>query len=406
MKLHVLILSMILAVQAFAGRIITYTATSNVSQEDANNAAIVGVAKQIVSQVNASQTLTKSEITRDGSSTLDETFFSSNNVKSNIKLKGVTIVPEKTDGKGFKATAKLDMDEFTADIQFQMKRIKEDIAKYESSAREALANRLYAKAANDLESARPLVPEYERMLWQLSKVYPLNDSHKLVHDLSGIEASLLAKLSKITLQGPSESFTLTKSEMPEWGVQVSDDQGALSGFPLIAKQGRQTLSEKRSDESGRASFVLRKVNFEKGPYTITVVPNLPMGLLKSAGLDQGIEVSYEVSQKRCEIRLECKQIANLCSAVENALSQKSIFTTDNAKAPLLKTQFTSTSRGSIGSGNNAMSSFDVTFSLKGEKISFTAKSKGVGKNELDANVKALQKMDFADLQKQVAPYCK
>lgn len=406
MKLHVLIFSMVFAAQAFAGRVITYTATSNVSQEDANNAAIAGVAKQIVTQVDASQTLTKKEVTKEGTSSLDETFFSSNNVKSNIKLKGVTITPQKAEGKGFKATATLDMDEFTADIQFQMKRIKEDIAKYEFEAREALTNRLYAKAAASLDAALPLVPEYERMLWQLSKVYPLNDSHKLVHDLSGIESALLTKLSKVTMQGPAEKFTLTKSEMPEWSVLVSDDQGPLPGFPLTARQGRQTLSEKRSGDNGMVSFVLRKVNFETGPYTITVVPNLPLGLLKSAGLDQGIEISYEVSQKRCEIRLECKQIANLCNAVEEVLGKKSIFVTDNAKAPLLKTQFTSASRGTIGAGNNAMSSFDVTFGLKGDKVSFTSKGKGVGKNELDANIKALQKMDFADLQKQVAPYCK
>ena len=119
MKTSAILLALLTALPVFAGRIITYTAVSDKSQEEANNAAMAGVAKQIVVQVNSNQTLTKKEVKSKGNSTLDETFFSSNNVKSNLKLKGVKIETIKV-SKGYKATASLDMDEFTADIQFQM----------------------------------------------------------------------------------------------------------------------------------------------------------------------------------------------------------------------------------------------------------------------------------------------
>jgi hypothetical protein len=405
MKKTTLLIALLAVLPTFAGRVITYTAVSEKSQEEANNAAMAGVAKQIVAQVDSKQVLTKKESKSGGNSSLDETFFSSNSVKSNIKLKGVKIESVKTD-KGYKATATLDMDEFTSDIQFQMKRIRTDVAKLEASAREALKNRQYAKVASDLQSAQAMLPDYERLLWQLSKVYPLNDTQRLLHNLPEVESALIEKLSGIKIKGPTETFALVSSEMPEWSVTVTDSEGPLSGFPLIAKQGRQTLAEKRTSENGSANFLLRKVNFETGPFSLTVMPNLPLAFIKASGLSQGIEITYKVKRSRCEVRLECNQIANLCNAFEKNLNQKSIFAVDDPKAPKLSVGFTASEKNSLGTGNNAMRSYEITLSVKGDGVSYMATSKGVGKSDLDATIKAVQKTDLSDLQKQLTKYCK
>ena len=400
MKTFTVLLALLAALPAFAGRVITYTAVSERSQEEANNAAMAGVAKQIVAQVDSRQVITKKESRSGKNSNLDESFFSSNSVKSNIKLKGVKLESVRTE-KGYKATATLDMDEFTADIQFQMKRIREDVARLEASAREALKNRQYAKAANDLQSAQSMLPDYERLLWQLSKVYPLNDTQRLLHNLPEVEASLIAKLSKIKLKGPTETFALSSSEMPEWSVSVTDDQGPLPGFPLVARQGRQTLAEKRTTENGTATFLLRKVSFDSGPYSLTVSPSLPLALAKASGQDLGIEVTYKVSRSRCEIQLACNQIANVCHAFEKSLNQKSIFASATPKAPKISVGFTATEKNTLNTGNSVMRSYDVTITAKGDKVNYMATSKGVGKNELDATIKAIQKAEFSDLQRQL-----
>lgn len=405
MKKATLLIALLAVLPAFAGRVITYTAVSEKSQEEANNAAMAGVAKQIVAQVDSKQVLTKKESKSGANSSLDETFFSSNSVKSNIKLKGVKIESVKTD-KGYKATATLDMDEFTSDIQFQMKRIRTDVAKLEASAREALKSRQYAKAASDLQSAQAMLPDYERLLWQLSKVYPLNDTQRLLHNLPEVESALIEKLSGIKIKGPTETFALVSSEMPEWSVTVTDSEGPLSGFPLIAKQGRQTLAEKRTAENGTATFLLRKVNFETGPFSLTVMPNLPLAFIKASGLSQGIEITYKVKRSRCEVRLECNQIANLCNAFEKNLNQKSIFAVDDPKAPKLSVDFTASEKNSLGTGNNAMRSYEITLSVKGDGVKYMATNKGVGKSDLDATIKAVQKTDLSDLQKQLTKYCK
>jgi hypothetical protein len=194
--------------------------------------------------------------------------------------------------------------------------------------------------------------------------------------------------------------------MPEWSVTVTDSEGPLSGFPLIAKQGRQTLAEKRTGENGSANFLLRKVNFETGPFSLTVIPNLPLAFIKASGLSQGIEITYKVKRSRCEVRLECNQIANLCNAFEKNLNQKSIFAVDDPKAPKLSVGFTASEKNSLGTGNNAMRSYEITLSVKGDGVSYMATSKGVGKSDLDATIKAVQKTDLSDLQKQLTKYCK
>lgn len=404
MKTSAILLALLTALPVFAGRIITYTAVSDKSQEEANNAAMAGVAKQIVVQVNSNQTLTKKEVKSKGNSTLDETFFSSNNVKSNLKLKGVKIETIKV-AKGYKATASLDMDEFTADIQFQIRRIKTEVMKLENKARESLKNRLYAKAATDLQAAQDMLPEYERLLWQLSKVYPLNDSLRILHSLPEVETALINKLSQVKVTGPAEKFTLTTSEMPEWNVTVSDGEGPLPGFPIIIKQGRQTLSEKRTNDKGVATFLLRNVNYETGPYSMVVLPNLPLSIAKSCGLDRGIEITYDVKLSRCEIQLECSQIANACSAFEKELNQRSIFVVNKPKVPKISVYFLATEKNSLVAGNNTIRSYDVSISAKGDGINYITTSKGAGKNELDATIKAIQKADLSNLQSQLKKHC-
>ncbi|MBQ7081650.1 MAG: hypothetical protein IJM92_18725 [Fibrobacter sp.] len=405
MNIKSLILCACLAVApALAGKIVTYTATSTVSQEEANNSAMAGVAKQIKSQVSATQTLTKYEDINDGKSILGETYRAKSNVKSNVVLKGVKVVPIKVD-KGFKATATLDMDEFTASLQFRLKTLQQDIAKLEKSARKAIDTRTYANAASDLEIAEDKVNEYNFYLQQLADVYPLNDSHRLQHALPEIEKYLVERLSNLTITTTTEpNFELTKAEMPSWNVIVKDSIGPVPNFPLIARQSK-TLSERRTQKNGIATFKLRNVNFEKGPYVVTVEPNLSLELLKKTGLRNALEVPYNVKVSRCEIKLNCGDlVANVCSALENALSKKSIFAIDDedSTAPELSVEIENTFRGRLG----FISSFDFTIAIKGEGVNFFTTGKGVGKTEAAATISAIKKTDFAPLQKQLTPLCK
>ena len=402
MNIKSLILCACLSViPAMAGKIVTYTATSKVSQEDANNAAIAGVAKQVKSKISATQKQSKYEDIYNGESTLGETYRANNSVKSNVVLKGVTVVPIKVD-KGFKATASLDMDEFTADLRFRLKSLKQEIAELEKSARQAIDDRIYINAANDLSQAEEKVNEHNYYLLQLAEVYPLSDSLRLHHGLLEVEKVLIEKLASIVLETTAGDIELTRPEMPAWDVIVKDSLGPVPSFPLVARQSK-TLSERRTQSNGVATFSLRNVNFEKGPYIITVEPNLPLELLKKIGKTNALEVPYRVHQSHCEVYLQCDMIANVCNALESALSKKSISTTsDSTSSSQLKVQIETSPRGKTG----RLASYDVTVSIKGKDVNFFGESIGVGRNEVSAILSAIKKVNFTPLQKQLQPLCK
>jgi hypothetical protein len=390
---------------AFAGKVVTYTATSDVSQEEANNTAMAGVAKQISSRVQAKQTLEKKETTAAGKSSISENYRSQSNVESNVKIKGVVVTPVKV-SKGYKATATLDLDEYTADIQLQMKTIKQELTALESSIREGKSKRQYAVAVNALNQAKEKIRTYEQLLEQLSAVYPVNDSHLLQHSIPSLETELQESLSKIRIEGPSQTFTIGKPEMPAWDITVYDAVGPVENFPVRAKQGFQTLLERRTQANGSATFNLRNVNFDKGPYTIIVEPNFSDELLSATSLEKKFELSYQVNQTRCSIRIKCNELANICSALEKKLSDKSIFVDETSKGPMLDLKIVSTEEKALKvSENITRFSYKVDLSLKNKDIQFITSAKEAGKNATDGSIKAIGKMDFSPLQRQLKPFC-
>lgn len=401
MRLSAFLLCLVFAIPSFAGKVITYTATSKVSQEDANNMAMAGVAKQIVSQVSTDQTLGKSETIKDGNTNFVETFSDITNVTSDLKLKGITVVPAKTDGKSFKATATMDMDELTADIQFQMKGIKQEIARRETAATAALKSRLYSDAATEILAAEGLVPQYEKLLQKLSAIYPINESHRLTHNIPEIHKNLASKLSSVKITGLTEVVSLKGDAPLEWNIQVVDNEGPLAKFPLAVNQGRSTLAQKKTDINGIAQFSVAKIDRSQGKNSINIIPDLPLGLLKEAGIGEALTISYTVEVSKCNIQLECTQSKSFCSALKNVLQKKNIFAGNEAGAPRIQAQFTATEKNTLNVGSSTMKSYNVEVSFQGAGIDFTTSAKGVGNDESSAVAAALKQMKLDALQSQL-----
>ena len=170
--------------------------------------------------------------------------------------------------------------------------------------------------------------------------------------------------------------------------------------PFLPRAFFQTLFVSRTQDDGSVTFNLRNVNFEKGPYVIIVEPNFPYELLKKTGMMNALEVPYRVIRSRCEVSVQCNLPSNICKAIDNALSKKSIYTTnDDTVSPPLKVEVSSDIRNKLGS----LKSYDVSISIKGAGVDFFSMSKGAGKNETDATLSAIKKTDFSPLQKQLEP---
>lgn len=403
---RVFIASLVIASSAFAGKIITYTASSRESQEDANNAAMAGVAKQVSAQIKVNQTLDKEEVSVGQKSQMTESYKSNSKVLSDIKIKGITVTPQPAE-KGFKATATLDLDEFTADIQFKMKAIQTEIAKYEEQVQMALKERRYASAVEAIQNAEPLPKKYKTLISELGKVYPINESHQLKQNLSLLKDDIIRQLSGIKITGPSQSFVLTKPEMPAFDIFVTDKEGPVENFPLTALQGRNSLALASTSAEGSANMKLRDINIQRGPYVIVIEPNLPEEYLSAAGLKNKMEIEFKVTQTRCAVSVSCNEDQSICSQLGKSLAKKGIFLEDSDNVPSLDLTITVQAGNSIEYVPGKYTTpYDVDLTLKNRDINFMASGHDNGKKEKDAVLSVIKKIKFDSLKKQLEPYCK
>ena len=384
-----------LSVAAFAGKVITYTASSEVSQEQANNTAIAGVAKQVSSTVVTDDRLRTEDVSAGGKEKISQTYTSNKNVKTNVDLKWVKVQPLPKDGKKFRATATLDVDEMTNNIRLQMANAKEKIAKYEADGRAALEASRYDEAIRMLTAAEALIEPYSALKSELAQVFTLNESFNLKHNLPGLRADIASKLGNLQVKTVPEKLLLEKDVIENLTVTVTDAKGAVTDFPLKAVQDGKKLDSRRTQDNGTAVFTIPNVNFGAGTLAISFVPDFPKDILKAARLEKGFVVPYEVKQASCNVRFDCTGSPEGCKALADQMAKQGVLVGKNAKDPVIKAEVKATPKGSL----NQLLSFDVMVSVSGDKVSFTKSSKGVGKTEAEAVTKAVGKLKVKEFGK-------
>ena len=390
-----------LSVAAFAGKVITYTASSEVSQEQANNTAIAGVAKQVSAQVKSDDRLNTSDVTAGGKESISQTYTSKKNVKTDVNLKWIKVQPLPKDGKRFRATATLDVDEMTNNIRLQMADIKERILKLEADGRSALVASRYDEAVRSYTEATSLLQPYADLKKELAEVFTLNESFNINHDLPGFKSLIVSRLGNIRIETDPAKIVIEKDFIKDLSVKVLDAKGVVTDFPLKAVQEGQKLDSRRTQDNGIAMFTLQGLSTAAGTQSISFVPDFPKEILKAARLEKGFPVLYDVKQSTCNVRLDCKGSSDACKALENQLAKSSIFVGTSAKYPALKAEIVSTPKGSL----NQLQSFDMTVSITGERVNFSKATKGVGKSEAEAMGKGIAKLKFRELQEQVKGIC-
>ena len=398
-KIAFLLLSF--SVAAFAGKVITYTASSEVSQEQANNTAIAGVAKQVSAQVKSDDRLSTSDVTADGKESISQTYTSKKNVKTDVNLKWIKVSTLPKDGKKFRATATLDIDEMTNNIRLQLATAKEKIAKSEKEGRAALEASRYDEAVRHLTAAEALVQPYNDLKAELAEVFTLNESFNLKHDLPGLKALIASRLGNVKIETEPAKLVLEKDIIQDLKVKVVDANGAVKDFPLKAVQDGKKLDSRRTQDDGVAVFTLQNVNFTSGTLSVSFVPDFPRDILKASRLEKGFVFPYEAKLAACNVRLDCKGNADACKALEGELAKNAIFIGKNAKYPQLKAEVVVTPKGTLGQ----LVSFDMAVSVTGDRVNFSKSTKGVGKTEAEAMGKGIAKLKFKELQEQVKRIC-
>ena len=214
---------------ALASNMIKYVGSSTISQEEANNTAISGIAKQIIANVSTSEQMIVEDVTQGNKSQSQEKYSATQNIQSELTLKWIKLEVLPKNGAEFKARAILDIDEVESAMLLRMQELQEEISIHESKGMEALKIRNYKKSSDELVSAIPKVFMYNEMLDVLSKLKPLKSSIKLNHRLHELEEQLISKLNFVKVGIDSSSLKYSEG-LFSFDVNVFDDLGPLCGL--------------------------------------------------------------------------------------------------------------------------------------------------------------------------------
>lgn len=398
---------LMIASASYAAKIISYTGYSAESQEEANNAAIAGVAKQITTQVATSQKLSKRETRQGSKSSFNKSFAVSNQVQSNLLLKGIKVTPKSKENKKYVAVASIDLDELSSDLRLKIQKNQKDVKQAETDIIKLINQKRYADALELLTSLKMLILKHPALLESLGEFYPLDSSFYLSSYEKELEERIIENLKRVTISiKDAKEYEITTPTLPSFTVYISDDQGPIPNFPVFVVQNGNTLGERYSKEAGEVSFSLKNVNFDRGPFTIEVSANLPPVILKKSGLDKNLEIAYKIKKTKCSYYFSCNEAVNICNIIERRLAENSFFHSDKNKANTIAATISSDIKKSMQAGKNNIVSYEVTLQLKGPRIHFLKKEKRVAKTEYDAITKTLETMDLSDFYSQADFLCK
>lgn len=394
----------LLAGFSFASNIVSYTGNSGVSQEDADKAAISGVAKQIIANVVTSEKVVIRDVTTKNRSVSNEEYSLSQKIQSDLTLKWVKVKALPKENGKFISRATIDIDAVTSNLELRLNELRGEIAELEVSAKEALASRMYKKASDDLVSAIPKIYAYNEVLDELVKFVPLKKSLKLNHSFHKIEKELIAELNTVKVKVLESTAKLDKASFC-FNVAVEDSYGPLADFPLSVYQKKQKLTSRLTLSDGTASFEISKFEKSKKEIMLSVVADFPEGLLAKSGLNQGTAFNYgfDDSEKSAVLidekkyNMPCNYSNSICMVVKERLKKNGIEIDDtDEKLPKLSLLYESSEQSSMTVMSTKIVTYNFSVTLEGDGISFYKQLTGAGKNETEAFAKAAKKLKISN----------
>lgn len=392
----ILVISLLLSFgTVFADRIISYTATSTVSQQDANHKAIAGVATQVSN---------RSEIRTDERQSLKKALPETNKFRSQLFLQGIQLQPGIKKGKQFVCTALIDLDHATANTRFQMQEIQRNAANKEFLIRDALKKKHFKTAIQEHQSLRPLTLQYPALLTELSALIPIDSTHQLKTDANQLEFLIQKALSQVTLSWHHPPPTETHKA--EWGpatIIAKDSDGPIDDFPIYAMQNRKLLAEEKTNKKGIAIFLFGNLDENKGPHTIAFEPDLPITYVREAGITP-LVFSYESNPKNCPYQISCRETPAVCATVEQVLAQGGF--EKKSMAPQLIVSLSTDKTKTFDSGSQELISTNVTIAIDNHNFSFVQQKMGVGRDVNAAKIAAISKLKPLEIRNKAANFCK
>lgn len=362
---------------ACAENLLTYTASSKISQKDADQKALEGVAKQMSTRVKSEFETRKKE---DANGNVTETADMFKGSYTNVVLKGAKIVPGPKSKGLFQSTVTVDLDQLASKILLDLETIRSDMKSKDSVIRLDMLDRDYRKMGLDMVNLEKLAGRYDAELENLSCVQRVPAELKLESTLGELTEFLVANMSTIKIE-----TNLTDAALE---VTVNDFAGPIAYFPIALTQNRKDLVVDKTDENGMIKFPMAKVKSKMPSGEVLVHADMNFKFVRQSAV-MTKSVSYGSASTGCTFRLVCDGGATECGALQKFLSDAGIKILDKQGLPELNAKLAFSVKPN---SNKSLWTSKGTITLTQGEEQMVEQTQGVGRDEEFANAKAITKL--------------
>lgn len=382
-------------------RVISFSATSTVSQADADKQAMSGIAMQIRADVSSTHQVQKSETSETGKdSRLEKNYRENILVNSNVVLNGIELKHEKSGENSWKTVAVFDTEKATAAERKKLRQIREEAAELDSLIASRLSSGHYGKAVRAFGELQTLQLSHQRLWADISVFEAPDDSYSFPANLRSLEDRIsksLAKLKLSLVKSPS------KADNGKWEpvtVSVSGEDGPAEGVEVVAEQNKKILATEKSDANGRVSFSFDNVEASRGEHTVLFRIHQPGFGGENPSWRRS--VPYTSDAKICPYEFQCEGESFTCSTVESVLSQAGF--ENGGKIPL-QVRILSMEKKEFDGGPKKIIRTTLSVEFRGKNVLYSKTVKGTGSSDMAAAANAIHKISSAEIQKQLSPLC-
>ena len=372
---------------ALAANMVSYTATSNVSQKDADKKALEGVAMQIGAKVDSKMETRLSE-KADGS--IEKTTDSKKSVSTNVLVKGAKIVPGPKSNGLFQSTVTVDLDQLASKILLDLDQVKAQMKSKDSLIRLDMLDRDYRKMEADMIQLEKMARTYDEHLEALSFVQAVPKELRLETTMGELTEFLISSMQTVKLEAEEKDGNLR--------VVVSDFAGPIANFSVALTQDGKNVAAAKTDAKGVVIFNLKKIKNLKPSGDLTVHADMNFKFVRQSAL-QNVNVSYGAKKTGVVYRLACKGAAAECGALQKFLTDAGLSIADKAGIPELSVTLEFSDKDN-SSKTLTTSRATVKFSCADKEL--VDQPQGVGRDAEAAHVKAISKLSASRIQEMFA----
>ena len=362
---------------ALAANMVSYTATSNVSQKDADKKALEGVAMQIGAKVDSKMETRLSE-KADGS--IEKTTDSKKSVSTNVLVKGAKIVPGPKSNGLFQSTVTVDLDQLASKILLDLDQVKVQMKSKDSLIRLDMLDRDYRKMEADMIQLEKMARTYDEHLEALSFVQAVPKELRLETTMGELTEFLISSMQTVKLDAEEKDGNLR--------VAVSDFAGPIANFSVALTQDGKNVAVAKTDAKGVVNFNLKKVKNLKPSGDLTVHADMNFKYVRQSAL-QNVSVTYGTPKTGVAYRLACKGAVAECGALQKFLMDAGLSIADKAGLPELSVTLEFSDKDN-SSKTLTTSRATVKFSCADKEL--VDQPQGVGRDAEAAHVKAISKL--------------